>query len=320
MRDRLVAKAVAAFYDVVSDLRDGLDEHGLSCEWCDEVLAAPDTAARTQCVQDWLRAVERPLVKGNAKYRNAVGSILSEAASVYHAIKYRDALAMEEADPFWSRLKCTASTAASPLVWDYLDEMTEEAYAAARRTPPRVPTSEEIAGDIAARRARGGRPPTGEAVLGNGAHDIMCGLCRARGAEAPDAEAFHRALDELVHTHGVTGDACRRRECGAAVVRVFPALSPLNETDWEGVTKMVALSTMERAIPGNMMRGIESVASQLVQDITAGRASMDALNIEDIGQRVLSGVSTQDVESFTQNIDKIIPAINSMGGDVARRE
>ena len=76
---------------------------------------------------------------------------------------------------------------------------------------------------------------------------------------------------------------------------------------------------MESAIPGNMMRGIESVASQLVSDITAGRATMGEIDVEDIGQRVLSSVSTRDVQDFTKNIDKILPAIQNMNAEGGAR-
>ena len=76
---------------------------------------------------------------------------------------------------------------------------------------------------------------------------------------------------------------------------------------------MIALHTMEASIPTDMMHGIESVANQLVQDIASGKASMDSLDVESIGQKVLSGVSRRDVQAFATNIDKILPAIGSMG-------
>ena len=71
---------------------------------------------------------------------------------------------------------------------------------------------------------------------------------------------------------------------------------------------MLNILKMERAIPGNMMRGIESVASRLVQDINCGKTNLSQLNIEEIGQQVLSQVDQTDISSFAQNLDKIIPA------------
>ena len=69
---------------------------------------------------------------------------------------------------------------------------------------------------------------------------------------------------------------------------------------------------MEAAIPPNMLRGIEGVASRLAQDIVAGKADLGSLDIEALGQQVLAGVDTADVDSFADNLDKILPALGKI--------
>jgi len=313
MKDRVASKAIQSFYDVLVDLHTGLTDLDVRCDWVGDMLAHTEEEPRGKQVAAWLQHVESQLVKGRAKYRTAVTSIVKEPASVYHAIRYRDVVAMEEASEFWAKVDCRACAKASPLFWEYLDELTEEAYTMSRKAPPKVPTSDEIARDIAERKSgKGGRSGGGEAVLGLGAYDIMCGMCATRKVAPPEAESFNQTIAGLLSSGCVTIDACRRRECGGAIVDAFPQLNPIAEAEWEGVAKILSLSTMESAIPNDMMKGIESVASQLVKDISAGKATLDSLNVEDIGQRVLSGVSTQDMEAFTKNIDKIIPAIQNM--------
>ena len=313
MKDRLGHKAVADFFDVLADLREGLAEKGMSSEWCSDVLkdehACYDT--RRKHVQAWVDALTMPLVRGSAKYRTAVTSIISSPAVAYHALKYRDAGSMEEASGlFKGMLVGRCADAAGDAFWEYLDEMTEYAFRAARQTVPRVPGPDEIASDIAKRKRDKQREP--EAVLNQGAYDILCGLYHSRQATPPDNATFNEKMLVLMREHELTSDRCKAGDCEAQILEQFGELGPLQSSDWEQLTKMFALSTMENAIPGKMMKGIEEVAAQLVSDITSGKAAMNSLNIEDIGQRVLSNVSSSDVDAFAHNIDKILPAINNI--------
>lgn len=311
MKDRTSLKAIHNFYEILSDLVDGLKEAQASTEWCDRMLTRKSPDERKEEVRFWWQELNRPLVKGSAKYRTAVTSLLSQPATVYHALKYRDPQAMEEASEFFKAMGLTTcSTSLGTLLWEYLEELTDESYTALRETCPRVPTSKEIADDIASRKR--GKTRGNEAVLGQGAYDMLCGMYTRHQETPPDHATFAASIRTLVDTHGLTSDRCKARDCETLLLDEFKALAPLTDDDWSDFTKVFALSTMETAIPGNMMKGIEDVASQLVQDITSGKASMSSLNVEDIGQRVLSGVSNKDMEAFTQNIDKILPAIGNM--------
>jgi hypothetical protein len=73
--------------------------------------------------------------------------------------------------------------------------------------------------------------------------------------------------------------------------------------------RMRNLVTMDDCIPSNMMRGIESVANKLVRDINSGACDLSTLDLEGIGQQVISGVNDADMGTFAANIDKIIPAL-----------
>ena len=71
---------------------------------------------------------------------------------------------------------------------------------------------------------------------------------------------------------------------------------------------------MKNAIPSNMMSGIERVASSLVRDINSGKMDFASLDVEKIGEQVLQGVGEGDVNDFANSLDKILPALQSMGG------
>lgn len=45
--------------------------------------------------------------------------------------------------------------------------------------------------------------------------------------------------------------------------------------------------------------------------VSNGTLDMSKLNMEKIGKQVLSGVSEGDMRSFANNLDKILPAVQS---------
>ena len=91
----------------------------------------------------------------------------------------------------------------------------------------------------------------------------------------------------------------------------FPDLGgdPYTPDQISVVERMRNLVTMDDSIPSDMMKGIEAVASKLVNDINSGRCDMANLDLESIGQQVISGVTDDDMTKFASNLDKIIPAL-----------
>ena len=97
----------------------------------------------------------------------------------------------------------------------------------------------------------------------------------------------------------------------------FPELGTKDEYSEESLSlarRIGSLCTMKNAIPTNMMNGIEKVASTLVRDINNGKVDFASLDVESIGEQVLNGVGEGDVNDFANNLEKILPALQSMGG------
>ena len=86
----------------------------------------------------------------------------------------------------------------------------------------------------------------------------------------------------------------------------------VEDAAWDILQRIAALTAMDAAIPQDMMSGIESVANKLVMDLQQGKADLGSLDVETIGQQVLSQVSQEDIASFANNMDKIIPALERM--------
>ena len=61
-----------------------------------------------------------------------------------------------------------------------------------------------------------------------------------------------------------------------------------------------------------MMGKIENMASKLANDIMSGKKDMGSMDLQSIGEEVLSQCNSADMSHFADNIDKILPAINNL--------
>ena len=333
--------SLKAFWDIMGEFATALEETFSSCpetkDWClymRNVVQGND-AKMKESIEKWCTGLQKPLRK--AKYAKAVQSILDGSpATVYHAIAYHDMEAAEAAFEtlqtleLSSKLKSDAmDDEARTVFWKYLEELNKHAFAFSKVTPPRVPTPEEIAQDIQRRKggtSAAGTPssaPPGPA-LNQGLTDVWRLLCTVRGGVVVDGDGdlAERLSTTLKASHGdggSLGDGCRAHDPAAFAALVDATGSELGSgteapTDehWTLLDKVLGLLAMSSAIPAPMMRGIESVADQLIKDIAAGNTDLGSLNLEAIGQQVLSNVDAKDVSSFASNMDKLLPALQQM--------
>ena len=79
--------------------------------------------------------------------------------------------------------------------------------------------------------------------------------------------------------------------------------------DWDALERAISLGAVSEAVPASMMGGIEDAAQRLAKKIASGDASLETLDMEAIGREVLSGVSEEDMTSFADNVEKLMPAL-----------
>ena len=108
-------------------------------------------------------------------------------------------------------------------------------------------------------------------------------------------------------------DLCYEKDQRAieALATTFPEMKSceITQTAWNLINKLNGYSTVTSNIPTKMMGRIEDMAAKLAEDISAGRTSMENLNLSDIGQQVLSGCNQEDMSNFANNIDNLLPAL-----------
>lgn len=328
MKDIFAERAVDNFWEIMNDFLESLAGAFPDCpdtkEWKMWItnIVATDPKKRAEGVERWAQGLQAPLQKGCAKYAKAVASITGSPACVYHAVAYKDIDAAHASNESMQslglpdKLRSDTMTEKDRVVfWRYMDELNKHAMTATGGTPPKVPSSEEIANDI--QRRKGGGLPLKPQSLQHGLHDLWKQLCESRGCPVTDDLEGLGAKLMTLDDGGVAARCRAREEAAFAEVASVMALGgdPPTEEQWTLLDKAFGLATMERAIPAPMMRGIESVANRLVKDLASGSANLESLDIESIGKEVLSSVPTDTVSSFADNIEKILPALQRMHPD-----
>jgi hypothetical protein len=337
-RASLQSVAYTAFWQLMREFAQALETTFPDCaetkDWCLYMRNVVDghEGQMEAGIAKWADGVGRPLQK--AKYAKAVQSLTGSPATVYHAIAYHDMEATEASFETLRPLAMAAKLRSNAMAdaetravfWQYLEELTKHALAHAKRAPPPVPTTDEIAADIARRKQGAGSASSG-GKLQQGLREVWQQLRAARGvgeaATKEDASALHARVSSAVkapYQDGETtiADGCRARDpaafaalCAALPDDELGAGAPTEEV-WALLERALGLVVVEDAIPAPMMRGIESAAQQLVRDLAAGKADPSKLDLEAIGRQVLSGVDEKDVSTFATKLDQLLPALEKL--------
>jgi hypothetical protein len=327
MKDIFSKKSQNSFFEVLQYFVESLEEMFPADlevkEWAlwFRNVVVDNEKKRQEGVAKWVECMQTPLSKGSARYAKAVQSILGSPATVYHAIAYHDAHAADASSLMLQPL-CLCEKLQddamdemqAKLFWEYMESMNEHAFAAMRISPPTVPTPEQISEDILKRKDKSGAASssTGEPVLRVGMKDLWVQLCATCNEEALTTTA----CPEIVAS-AAWAQRCKERDLSAwndLKLSLPPGQTTPTDAQWEVLDRMIAFQVMDSSIPSNMMHGIESMASRLVQDMQSGKADMSSLNMETIGEQVLANVSQEEIASFANNMDKLLPALQKMNG------
>jgi hypothetical protein len=328
MKDIFTKRAQNNFFETLQFFLESLTINFSDCtgvaQWNEWYTAIKSDEQKQECVQGWINALDEPLKKKSAKYARAVKSITNHDALVYHAIMYNDVNALMTSSKYFLQLNLSSkveklSNENVTILWQYLEELSNSAYASMRRTPPQVPTTSEISADITKRR---GLTPSDTSGLKKGLQEMWTKLCEMRNASNNSIaiDAIASQLNELSQNkidETSMNELCNNHDSKAfaKIIEVFPYLNgsnPFSADEWSLFEKCMSLSTMHSNIPLPMMQGIENIANKLVADINSGKADLSSLNVEAIGQQVLSGVSREDMNEFARNMNKILPAMQKM--------
>ena len=280
-------------------------------------------------VRAWVANMKVPLDVNCVKYARAVQRVLKQPAVLYHAFQYRDIVAVEACNesPSYKKLDIASRTRdwsenRMKLMWKYFDELNRTAFEAIAETPPIVPTREDIAKNIQARREamRNGAGATPcDSGTSDGRKSMNAALSRLhemRGRAPADDETIERCKARLkTLLDGEASDDAAllskegepRLQQALGVVDADGSSSPFTEKEKSLVSQIIALGRFEKAMPSQLLSRVENIASRLSSDIMSGKMQMDQISSE-----VASQISASDVDSLVGNIDGVLPALQSL--------
>ena len=136
-------------------------------------------------------------------------------------------------------------------------------------------------------------------------------LCRANTTSPIDS------WKAMLHESKQFYEQCDQKD--ASVIKTMcswmPQLTGLQDHDlteeiWDIIKRLNGYVGVTCNIPSRMMTRIQSMATQIADDIACGKMSLENLDITKLGSDVLSGCEERDMNKFARNINDLLPALN----------
>jgi hypothetical protein len=319
LKDRTITDLKAVSGDLVESLCGTFPDCNELKQWCESLTTGLDADGDelTGFIGRLASYLNTSVPHKMVKYDRAILSITGNPLNVYQVLMYKDIETVSNVFPRLKGLQMdekvkTLSSDDLGMFWQFIHEALQLVLRATQTIPPVVPTTQQIAEDIERRkRQRDQVNNTNTSRVGmsvaDGVDELWKELCHTRNVTPmPLTDALAERIARLISGETTNKEMCRN----------FPELGNDEYSDESlAIARRIgSLCTMKNAIPTNMMSGIERVASSLVRDINSGKMDFASLDVEKIGEQVLQGVGEGDVNDFASSLDKILPALQSMGG------
>ena len=87
-----------------------------------------------------------------------------------------------------------------------------------------------------------------------------------------------------------------------------------DDVAWKLIGELNSVSTVQGGIPPNMMNRIESTAHRIAGEIACGKTDLGNLNLAQLGQSVLEGCDTSEIQQLASGMGSILPMLQSLQG------
>ena len=325
-------------------------------EFCTDTLGLSDADGKLKStlqesprdvVSRWHADMSKELDRG-VKYARAVERILGCAPQAYLACEYRDmdSLYASTAVDFFDRLllpacyadgdKCPSES--KKIVWGFVRELNRQVHLLHESEPQIAPTRDQIQKNISERREQR-RNQSNAPSMGRAFHTSLLALARNIGSESYEthlnslsAEQQEEALEawkQLLNDAPDLEGACQRGDVDALVAFEWTVLGEQDRIRFrealegshahsvlDALNQIVSYCKVQSKIPTQMMGRIEDYAQKLAMDITSGNASLANLDLNRIGEEVLSGCNPEDMNALAENIGGLLPTLTHLKGQI----
>lgn len=307
--------AVAAARKVLPDLLRGV------CK--DEAWVQGD-----DLVERWQKLLARPVPK-SIKYGKALQRILGKPATLGMIVEYRDTSIFLD-DEF----SATIRSPLDPEDWRVMQAANRLVALVLRTDMDRVPSRDEIQQNIQATKGSKKSPDVGSVsqacklafvALGETLEPAAAAAIADR-ANALDEKELIAAWTSMAQAHPGFLDACTSRnappaEAWTAVPEgarrpLVEALQPRDAAGWVQVDQMNSYSRISSNIPTGVMSRIENMATKLAGELQTGSVTMETLNLQQIGEQVLSTCDASDLTQLSGNLGELLPVLSNMAPGV----
>ena len=286
-----------------------------------------DAKKITETLNTWMENIMNPLNK-KVKYHKAMERILKTEGCVYHACCYNDidsleissvSNVMKDTDIFNKYRSMNEND--RKMFWKYIQNLNEHCFVALDKTPPTVPTRDDIQNNIKSKKTNETEQPS----MVNAFQVSFNKLClKMNCTELLKDEPDDKIQKYMSQWNNFTKKICNEKRISTLceekdnavfeeLVKEFPEINNSNfeitEEIWTNITQLNGYSAVGNNIPTKMMGRIEDMANRLAEDIVNGKADLSQMDLSDIGQQVLSGCDESEMSQFANNIEELLPAL-----------
>lgn len=308
------------------------------CEDTQKVIEKVGDADRA-LVDEWHEFMSAPLNPKTAKYAQPVSRIIGAPCTRYIACEYRDCDGLLDDATFWlfdelhfaARYPSIEDSATRAELWQLIQSINRSAQEAHSEPPPRVPSRDEIRDNIREHKlSKSSATPSMHkafqaAALGicdelEGADEAIAKSMRERVESLSDASMKKVCADWGEHSdaidRAIASASAEQLEAlpffepdeARAICRQLPANARIGEL----LKQMSSYCCVANNIPSSLMSRIEQYSRRLADDINSGNQSLETLDLSKIGEEVLQGVDSTDVDALASNIGNLLPTLTTL--------
>lgn len=329
MGDRLTNTFKKYFSDFYCEFLNYMIDLYPDCPLLKEQLIKHETCDWDETIRSHVAILKMPLNK-KIKYSKAIERIISQPATVHHGCEYNDIDAIELVCPdifnidLVPKYKNNLSDDSKKTIWRFVNEINANAWKYINEKPLYVPSREEIHKNIKSKKHinTSDKPSMTKAF-----QTSLSKFCELSGNDDIALNKSEQDLQKLVSKWSeYAKDTVNNTKITTLCTQKNPLAfqhitfhfdefvlddSSLTEEMWSIIIQLNGFAAVGENIPSNMMGRIETIANKLADDIVNGRADLSSMNLSDIGQEVLSQCDESDMNKFADNIDNLLPALQS---------
>lgn len=292
-----------------------------------------DDSKEKEMIQQWYDNLTIKLSK-KVKYCKPVERIIQDSAILYHACEYNDIDALEKTseaqvlqklDIFEKYRDDTMTTEDKKIFWKYLRALNEQCFKYFEKNPPFVPSREQIQKNIKEQKMQKTTVNDELPSMNKAFQSSFSELCKSCAFADTTQNMNEESIGLLMaRWASFTKESIEGMKtttlCNQKNDIVFTVLSKhvpevnlenfvVTDEIWNLINQLNGYASVGQNIPTKMMGKIENLATKLADDIVNGRADLSSMNLNEIGQEVLSQCDESDMSTFANNIDSLLPAL-----------